>query len=350
MKIVCYAWKELAHSQAGGSEQYVDVLVRNLIKIGHEVTLVAGGPVGTRDYTTVDAGGTYTQYLKVPISNFLANSYDLGIDVANGVAHCSPLWSRRPSILVWHHLHAEQWDRFFPFPIAKFGKFFERSVLPKIYQNSAVIVVSESSKAELLTIGFNPSQIFLIPNAVDQTKLDLKKADEPTYVALGRLVPQKRIGMLLDIWGSVRNQVGGTLQIIGEGPLRNELEQRRVPGVQFLGYVSNDEKSRLLAQAWLLLHSSEREGWGISITEAGMQRTPSVGFSVPGVKDSIINGQTGFLAQSPEEFARYWLDLRFDNELRNKFGLAAQSYASNFSEAISLQILGDALKFALNQS
>jgi len=348
MRIVCHAWRDLSHDNAGGSEQYVDILGQNLCRLGHNFTLVAGGPVGARNYPVFDSGGTFSQYLRTPFVDHRLGRFDVTIDIANGMAHCSPLWSRRPTILVWHHLHGEQWNRFFSRPVARCGKYFERVLLPLIYRNSLIIVVSESSRVELLEIGFDPKKIFVIPNSVDQITADAKRSETPTYVALGRLVPQKRLDLLLDIWDEIRTEIGGELQIIGDGPLRAEFERRNVPGVRFCGFVSGEEKRRLLAEAWLLLHPSEREGWGIAITEAGVQGTPCVAFNVAGVRDAVKHNETGLLAHSKDEFARHWISLRFDPRLRNDLGQGARQYASTFSEDRSLNDLQQVLQRAVS--
>jgi len=348
MRIVCHAWRDLSHKNAGGSEQYADILARNLIRLGHNFTLVAGSPVGNRDYPVFDSGGTFSQYLRTPFVDHRAGKFDLNIDVANGVAHCSPLWTRRPTILVWHHLHGEQWNRFFSRPAAGCGKYFERVLLPLIYRKSLIIVESESSRTELHEIGVDPEKIFLVPISVPQVTADVERSEIPTYVALGRLVPQKRINWLLDIWDEIRTEIGGELQIIGDGPLRDEFERRNVPGARFHGFVSAEEKRRLLAKAWLLLHPSEREGWGIAITEAGVQGTPCVAFDVAGVRDAVKHNETGLLAHSKDEFARHWINLRFNSALRTDLGERAHQYASTFSEQRSLDDLAKAVQLALN--
>ena len=348
MRIVCHAWRDLAHKNAGGSEQYVDILGKNLIRLDHNFTLVAGGPVGSRDYPVFDSGGTFSQFLRTPFVDHRLGRFDLTIDIANGMAHCSPLWTRRPTILVWHHLHAEQWNKYFSRPIAAYGKYFERVLLPLIYRKSLIIVESESSRTELHKIGVDPEKIFLVPISVPQVTADVERSEIPTYVALGRLVPQKRVHLLLDIWEEIRTEIGGELQIVGDGPLRDEFERRNVPGVRFHGFVSAEEKRRLLAKAWLLLHPSEREGWGIAITEAGVQGTPCVAFNVPGVRDAVRDNETGLLAQSKDEFARHWINLRFDSSLRNDLGEGARQYASTFSEERSLNDLEKVLKYAVS--
>ncbi len=123
------------------------------------------------------------------------------------------------------------------------------------------------------------------------------RSAEPLFLALGRLTEYKRIDMLLRLWERVRHVVGGKLVIAGDGPERSRLEAMAGPGVVFTGRVSEEEKHRLLCSAWLLLHPALIEGWGIVITEAAIRGTPAIGFDVPGLRDSVVNGQTGAAGQ-----------------------------------------------------
>ena len=59
--------------------------------------------------------------------------------------------------------------------------------------------------------------------------------------------------------------------------------------------MSEDEKIRLLRAAWANLFPSPKEGWGITVVEAGACGTPSLASDSPGLRDSVRHGETGFL-------------------------------------------------------
>ncbi len=61
------------------------------------------------------------------------------------------------------------------------------------------------------------------------------------------------------------------------------------PGVTFLGHVSEEEKRERLARAHALVATSVREGWGLVVTEAAASGTVSIGYDVPGLRDSIAS-------------------------------------------------------------
>ena len=95
--ILFVAWRDLANRQAGGSEVLVDRLASGVLARGHQVTLMCGGQVAERPYRVLRNGGTYTQFLRAPLA-YLRHfrSYDLIVEVCNGMPFLAPLWSRRP--------------------------------------------------------------------------------------------------------------------------------------------------------------------------------------------------------------------------------------------------------------
>jgi glycosyltransferase involved in cell wall biosynthesis len=154
---------------------------------------------------------------------------------------------------------------------------------------------------------------------------------EPLFVAVGRLVPHKRVDLLLDMWDRVHPLVGGRLVIVGDGPERARLEALAGPGVHFAGRVPGEAKERLLGAAWALVHPSLLEGWGLVVMEAAVHGTPTLAFDVPGVRDSVVHGRTGLLAGSADEFEQPWLALAADRRRREALGQRAKERAALFS-------------------
>jgi glycosyltransferase involved in cell wall biosynthesis len=123
---------------------------------------------------------------------------------------------------------------------------------------------------------------------------------------------------------------GGRLVIVGDGPERDRLEQLAGPGVEFAGHVSEAEKHRLLCAAWLLLHPSAVEGWGLVVTEAATRETPTIAFDVPGLRDSVVDGETGVLAHGESSFAAAWCALALSGRRREAMGKAARDRAARY--------------------
>ena len=75
--------------------------------------------------------------------------------------------------------------------------------------------------------------------------------------------------------------------VIGSGPEEARLRRTAGPGVIFFGHLSEEEKRERLARAHALVATSVREGWGLVVTEAAASGTVSIGYDVPGLRDSI---------------------------------------------------------------
>jgi glycosyltransferase involved in cell wall biosynthesis len=334
VRIVFVAWKDTANEQAGGSEVFVDRVARVLFERGHEVALLCGGPVEQHDYEVVDIGGKFDQYLRAPFAARNYRDWDLLVDVSNGVPYFSPLWRRGPSVMVVHHVHEDQWPLNFPPPVAKVGWLLESELVPRVYRKRLVLAVSPSTRDALIEIGFRADQIRLMHNGTDPAaSVEVARATEPTFVALGRLVPHKRVDKLLEIWARVHEQIGGRLLVLGDGPERDRLEALAGPGVEMRGSVGNEEKHLALGSAWLLVHAAQHEGWGLVVTEAAQHDTPTLAFDVPGVRDVVVNGETGVLIPDGDDDAMVaaWVALAADPVRRDELGKAARRHCAAYT-------------------
>jgi glycosyltransferase involved in cell wall biosynthesis len=328
-RIVFLSWRDLAHPQAGGSELLIDRLAAGCVERGHEVSLMCGSPTALRPYRVVPLGGTYGQYVRAPLAYARRfRGWDLVVDNANGIPFFSPLWRRGPVVCLVHHVHRDQWSLRFPRPVAAFGRALEERGMPLVYRHGLFICVSPSTASALESLGVPSERIRILPLGVDiPPDRSEGRSPSPLFVALGRPVPHKRLDLLLRIWESVRDQIGGCLVIAGEGPERRRLEGLAGKGVEIRGKVSEAEKRHLLDHAWLLVHTALHEGWGIAICEAAASGTPALAFDVPGVRDVVRNRNTGVLVDSEREFAREWIALAGDPPRREQMGRAARRRA-----------------------
>ena len=329
-RILFVAWRDLANPRAGGSEVLVDRLAEGMTARGDHVTLLSGGPVAERPYQVIKNGGSYTQFARAPLAYRLRSQLhdsDLVVEVCNGMPFFVPLWSRRPAICLVNHVHTELWAVRLPRPLATVGRFTETTLLPLAHSKNLFLTVSASTAAALRAIGVSQDRIRMVCNGVEQPQPLMPKSPEPLFLALGRLTDYKRIDLLLRLWDRVRHVVGGKLVIAGDGPERARIEALAGPGVVITGRVSDEEKHRLLCAAWILLHPAMIEGWGIVIAEAAIRGTPGIGFDVPGLRDSVVDGQTGLLVRSEGQFASAWASLALDHRTREAMGEAARQRA-----------------------
>jgi glycosyltransferase involved in cell wall biosynthesis len=335
-RIVFLAHRDLDNPAAGGSELLVDRLADGLTRLGHQVTLLCGGPASYRGYRVVSAGGEFGHYLRARTAFARqVGETDLLVEVCNGMPYLAPLWHHGPTLCLVNHVHTDLWKMRFGGPLApaaRIGRRLEHWALAgaAARHRSLLVAVSPSTAHALRAIGVERGRIRVVHNGVEEPEPLVRRSPEPLFVAVGRLVEYKRIDLLLRLWERVRPVTGGRLVIVGDGPERSRLEQLAGPGVEFTGHVSEAEKHRLLCEAWLLLHPSAVEGWGLVVTEAATRETPTVAFDVPGLRDSVVDGETGVLARGESSFAAAWCTLALSGHRRELMGKAARDRAARY--------------------
>src|SRR5215207_9154530 len=111
------AWRDLDDVEAGGSEVHAAEVARRWAEAGLEVTLrtsyaQGAAPVMQRDgYKVVRRAGRYLVFPRAVLTEVAGRlgPRDALVEYWNGMPFLSPLWERRPSIVVLHHVHAEMW-------------------------------------------------------------------------------------------------------------------------------------------------------------------------------------------------------------------------------------------------
>jgi glycosyltransferase involved in cell wall biosynthesis len=349
--VVVVAWRDIASPRAGGSELLVDQLATGLTARGDRVTLLCGGPSAAHSYEVVCSGGPYSQFLGAPFAySRRLRDCDVVVEVCNGMPFLAPLWAAKPMICMVNHVHADLWRLRFPPPLSTAGRFLEQRVMPFAHRRNLVLTVSASTARELESLGVRRERIRMLTNGVAPTGPSAPRSTEPLFLAFGRLAEYKRIDLLLRLWDRVSPVVGGRLIVAGDGPERGYLESIAGPGVTFTGRVSEEDKHRLMAAAWLLVHPALLEGWGIVVSEAAVHGTPALGFDVPGLRDSVQHGRTGLLARSEAEFASAWAALALDPARRTAMGEAARRRASQLSWSTAVRHFSAVIDEALDEA
>ncbi|MCX4400944.1 glycosyltransferase family 4 protein [Streptomyces sp. NPDC059837] len=333
-RIVFLAHRDLGNRSAGGSEILVDRLAEGLTSLGHQVTLVCGGPAAYHDYRVVSAGGDLGHFLRARSAfHRQVGDCDLLVEVCNGMPYLAPLWHHGPTLCLVNHVHTDLWRMRFGGPLApaaRIGRRLEHWALAGAQRRNLLVAVSPSTAHALRAIGVERERIRVVHNGVEEPGPLAERSPEPLFLAMGRLVEYKRIDLLLRLWERVRPVTGGRLVIVGDGPERERLQQLAGPGVEFAGHVTEAEKHRLLCAAWLLLHPSAVEGWGLVVTEAAVRETPAIAFDVPGLRDSVVDGETGVLARGESSFAAAWCTLALSTHRRTLMGKSARDRAAQF--------------------
>ncbi len=353
MRILVINWRDIRNPEAGGAEVHLHETFSRIVAWGHEVTLLCSRFPGAAESEQIDGidvirhGGKWTFNLTVPWyyrRRLARRSFDVVIEDINKIPALMPWFLNSPPLMVLlHHLFGTTFYREINPVLATYLYFMER-LIPRVYRRCHFEAVSESTRDELVGMGVAADRISVVHNGLDARFLDAGNmgataapdqknapADpdrrEPGLVIyLGRLKKYKNVDHLIQAMAIVREEVpGARLVIVGTGDRRRALEAlTRSMGlddaVQFTGFVSEEEKLRLLTRAEVAACPSSKEGWGITVIEANACGVPVVAARVPGLRDAVVDGETGVLV-SPgdrEAMARALIGLLRDREERER--------------------------------
>jgi len=310
VRILVLNWQDHQNPQAGGAELHLKEIFSRIVARGHRVDLLCSSwenapqrvtldgidvhRVGNRQTYPFLARGYYAAKLA-------ANNYDVVIEDLNKVPLYTPLWGVPKLVALVHHLFGSTVFREAPLPLAAAVWLSERP-LGALYRGVPFQAVSVSTADDLVARGIPRGSIRIIYNGVDSARLTPNQAERsttPLFVYLGRLKKYKRVDVVIHAFAGL-NVPEATLEIAGTGDYRAPLE-RLVKSlhlgdrVKFLGFIPEDEKIHLLRRAWASTLASPKEGWGISNLEAAACATPVIAANSPGIRESVIDGETGFL-------------------------------------------------------
>lgn len=319
-----------------------------LARRGHEVHAVVSSWPGAPESAHADGmrihrvGGRYGYAVAAPryYRRALAEErFDVIVEDLNKVPLFAPWWARSPLVLLVHHLFGTAAFGEAPLPVAAATWLLERPI-PRVYRGVPTQVVSPSTASDLAKRGFSPEDLEVIPNGVDLARFARGSApkqrfDRPTLLYMGRLRAYKGVDLVLRSLPTLRE--GGRdvrFVVAGKGPDEARLKALArslglEPAVDFVGFVDEDRKVDLLRRSWLHVLPSVKEGWGLTVLEAGAAGTPSVVSDSPGLRDSVIHGETGLrtphgdVAALAEAIAR----LLDDEDLREELGRGALRFA-----------------------
>jgi glycosyltransferase involved in cell wall biosynthesis len=127
------------------------------------------------------------------------------------------------------------------------------------------------------------------------------KNPRPTILFVGRVRRYKGVDWVARALPEVLRRIpDARLEVVGDGPHLPELRERIARAgldgaVEFAGFVPRAEKVRRLQSAWVVVQPSPKEGWGLTVVEAGACGTAVVAADSPGLRDSVRRDETGLL-------------------------------------------------------
>ena len=346
-RIHMVAWRDLDDPEAGGSELHAHMVASAWAAAGLDVTFrtsaVPGAPEAlTRDgYRVLRRSGRYAVFPGAAWEGLRMGHRpgDALVEIWNGMPFLSPLWYRGPRIVFLHHVHAEMWGMVLPPTLARLGYATERRLAPPLYRHSRIVTLSESSRDEIVELlGLHPDRISVAPPGVDRRYTPGgHRSPVPLVLAVGRLVKVKRFDDLLRALAEVKaEQPELRAVIIGEGIERNALEALRAElgaddWIDMPGHIEDDELVWWYRRAWVVASSSQREGWGMTLTEAAACGTPAVATSIAGHRDAVLDGESGLLVDDVRGLGPALARVLRDDVLRSRLSKGALARARWFT-------------------
>jgi len=200
-----------------------------------------------------------------------------------------------------------------------------------------ILVVNEAT-AELYSEFVAESKIEVVPYGVDTTRFSIgNPADATDIVAIGNHIERKGFGPLLKAWSKIHCDFPeSTLQIYGDGPLKNKLEQKaQVLGIDnsvvFNGYVNHDQICDQLATARAFVHPSLSEGFPHVRLEAMSSACPVIASNIRGTEEMVRDDTDGLVVPvgSVEPLAMAIETVLSDPERAEEMGRNARQHAVN---------------------
>ncbi len=296
---------------------YTEQVLKRWAADGHEVTMIGASVAGeTSDevvdgYRVVRLGNKYTVYREArrwwqAVGRY--QHFDVVLDMINTVAFGAHKWvGDVPTVGFIHQTCEEIWAINTPWPASVLGRYVLEPRWLRSYRDVPVLAVSASTRDSIMRFGVR--DVTVVPEGYEPQPIGELPAKEqaPTVVWCARVVDYKKPYDVLAATIRVHEQMPD-LQVwmLGGGPQLEQLRADAPPWFHVLGFVSQEEKVDRMARAHVMVATSVREGWGLVVSEAAALGTPTIGYDVPGLRDSTRAANGVVIPPSPDALAD-WL-------------------------------------------
>lgn len=349
---------------AGGIERRIRSLTQRMAAQGHDVHIVTAQLEGTQAGTEMEGKVTVHRLpSSFPLSRFYnpppvrtkgVAEYVRGLepDVVDFHFRWSPSWNSAfrdisaavPGVVTYHNTYGEGKGL-----LGLASRVNDRLYMRTLRQARRVVCVSERVKRDLVAHGCAADRLRLNYNAVEVAEIEgiggrpITAPPRPFAVAVGRMVALKGFDVLIEAWRDVPEPFD--LVLVGRGP-QLEAWQRQVQRmglagrIHFPGWVSEEEKVRLLKAADVYVHPARFESFPFSLLEAMAAGAPLVCSNVGGTPEAV--GDAGpLLGHEPKDWAREVAKVAADPSLRGKMAKASRARLELFDwDRITAELLG----------
>lgn len=345
--VAFFSWRDTRNPEGGGAERYLEKMAAGLAARGARVTIFCVAYAGAAPDETIDGvrfvrrGSKLSVYLlgMWALLRRQLGRVDVVVDVQNGLPFFTPLVTRKPVVVLVHHVHREQWPVVYPGLTGRVGWWIESRVAPRLYRRQQYVAVSRATRAELRELGVTGPRIAVVHNGTDPVvRVEARKSAHPSICVVGRLVPHKQVEHAIDAVATLVEEFPDLrLRVVGSGWWEGELrayaaEQVARGSVVFEGHVSEVRKQEIYEESWLMALPSLKEGWGLVVGEAAAHRTPTIAYAdAGGTRESIVDGVSGVLVGNPGELTAALGRLLRDDEGRARLAEGAVQHSAGYT-------------------
>jgi glycosyltransferase involved in cell wall biosynthesis len=351
LHLVALNWRDIKNPDAGGAEIHLHEIMKRMVARGHRVTQFATAfDIGKKQeeidgVRVIRHGDWWNANFVLPraMQKYLRDhDADLVVEDINKIPFLAPRYTRLPVLPVIPHLFGATVFRETNPAFASYVLAWEK-LIPGVYKDCRFAVISPSTRDDLVARGIDASRIDVVLCGLDHSVFrripGIAREPRPTLVHFGRMRKYKAIDVVIRALSLVRGDVReARLVIIGDGPDRARLDDvvRREhlhEAVHFAGRMSLPHMVQQLNKSHVFLNASPKEGWGLTVVEANACGVPVVGSDVPGLRDSIQDGVTGFLVPygDVEAFAEKTAALLKDKILHERMSAAGIAWAQTLT-------------------
>ncbi len=210
-------------------------------------------------------------------------------------------------------------------------------------QEPDIYVANSTTVAERIRRIYQQKAI-TINYPIDDSRFKFTDQKEDFYLSSCRLLSYKRVDIIVEAF----NWLGWPLIITGDGPERKRLEEKALPNIQFLGHVTDEARTHLIAKAKAVIVAA-LEDYGLVPIEANFSGTPVIAYGAGGVLDSQAPGVTGlfFDRQSPDALHAALLEA---SEIKWNYHHIREHAQNNFTESVFFRKVDQLVEEVLRDS
>ena len=328
------------HPYLGGIEARLLDTCRLLAAKGHDVTMVTGRLPNTEPEEEMDGfriirlESRFIDIYNPPFissKNVLETVESLNADVVNYHYRWAPSYNKDmgaykgKKVFTYHNMWGEGTGL-----TGKFSMYNDNRFRKYLETFDHIVCVSNFVRDDIVARGFAPDEVSVIPSCLNSLP-EMSDTEGDFILSLGRLVKTKGLDYLMD----AMQNIDCKLIICGKGPelkRLNKLVRKYNIGdkIEIKGWVSEEEKEKLMSTCKLFIMPSLFESLGIAALEVMSYGRPIVCTDVNGLPETVGNGGIIIPPKNSQAIADAVNSLLKNNEKRKEFSAAARAQTENF--------------------